>query len=267
MKILVPIDFSQDAEKALEYAITLAQRKSGEIELIHVIELVYDFASQAALALDGMHQDANRILGELVTKYSGSGVEMSYAIKEGTASITAAKYAQEIDAKLIVMGTKGASGLMKFAMGSTTVSLLKESEVPVLVVPREANLTQIKGLTLALEFSDHEKKFVDWVVDISQNWDMELSFLHIQHSPSFKDELACFGLNAFLEKNFSGKNFKCITRKAESPSAGLNAYLEDQPNTILVVCHEHKNFWNQLTKRSESIDLAYTAKTPVLVLI
>lgn len=267
MKILVPIDFSEDAEKALEYALTLAQRKSGEIELIHVIELVYDFASQAALALDGMHQDANRILGELVTKYSGIGVPMSFTIKEGTASITAAKFAEEIDAKLIVMGTKGASGLMKFAFGSTTVSLLKESEVPVLVVPREADLTQLKGLTLALEFSDHEKKFVDWVVEISQSWDMELSFLHILNNPNFKDELACFGLKAFLADSFPEKDFSCITRKAESPSEGLNAYLKDHPNTILVVCHEHKNFWNQLTKRSESIDLAYTSKTPVLVLI
>lgn len=267
MKILVPIDFSKDAEKALEYALTLAKKKSGEVEMIHVIELVYDFASQAAIALDGMHQDANRILAEYVGKYEGTGVPISYVIREGTASITAAKYAEETDASLIVMGTKGASGLMKIALGSTAASMLKESTVPVLIVPKQADLTQINGLTLALEFSDHEKQFVHWVVNISQSWEMDLSFLHIVTDPTFKDELACHGLRGYLDEHFPDSAFECLVKEAKSPSEGLSGYLDQNPNTILVLCHQHKSFWNQLTQKSESIGLAYTAKTPILVLI
>ncbi|MHA7128267.1 universal stress protein [Algoriphagus namhaensis] len=266
MKILVPIDFSKDAEQALEYAVTLAQKKDGTIELIHVIELVYDFASQAAIALDGMHQDAHRILGELVKKYAGNGIPMNYTIKEGTASITAAKYAEESQSDLIVMGTKGAGGLLRFAIGSTTVNLIRESTIPVLVVPKDADLTQINSLTLALEFSDHEKKFVDWVVTISQNWDMALSFLHILSEGDFKEELACVGLEHYLERHY-GKKYACISEKADTVSAGLTSYLETNPHTILVVCHEQKGFWNQLTQRSESIQLAYASTTPILVLI
>jgi len=267
MNIIVPIDFSKDAEKALEYAIYLAQKKKATVEMIHIIDLVYDFASQAAIALDSMYSDADKILTGLKDKYASSSVPISFTIREGSPSINISKYAEETDKNLIVMGTKGAGGATKIIFGSTTVNLIKESKIPVLVIPHSANLSQIYGLTLALDFSDHEKQFLAWVFEICKSWEFKLSFLHILCNPTFKEELACMGLKSYVEKNFPGGDYNFLTEKAESATEGLNKYLEQSPETILVVCHEHKNFWNQLTKKSQSIELAYACKTPILVLI
>ncbi|WP_332910879.1 universal stress protein [Algoriphagus boritolerans] len=44
MKLIVPIDFSENSIKALEFAIFMADKKHGEITLVHVVEVVYDFA-------------------------------------------------------------------------------------------------------------------------------------------------------------------------------------------------------------------------------
>lgn len=267
MKILVPIDFSEDAETALEYALVLAKRKEGSVTMVHVVEIVYDFASQGAIALDGMYNDAHSLMEKLQHKYAGSGIPIDFIIKEGTASITASRTAEEIGAKLIVMGTRGSSGARKFLFGSTTISLIKETKVPVLVIPENANMAEMNSLTLALEFSDHEEKFIEWVVDLSQNWEMKLDFFHVSTEINFKEKLATLGIEGYLNKNFPKLDSRISLKLAQTASQGLNEFLNEQNNSILVLCHEHKSFWEQLTKSSDSVSLAYTARTPLLILV
>lgn len=62
MKIVTPIDFSDNSLNALDFAISLTNKKGGEIVLVHVIEAVFDFASQASVALESMHRDANELM-------------------------------------------------------------------------------------------------------------------------------------------------------------------------------------------------------------
>jgi desulfoferrodoxin (superoxide reductase-like protein) len=68
------------------------------------------------------------------------------------------------------MGTQGASGIKKALIGSTTVNTIKESTVPVLVVPEGSDFTKLKKVTLALEFANHEEEFIDWIVVMSAKW-------------------------------------------------------------------------------------------------
>lgn len=267
MKILVPIDFSEDAEKALQFALVLAKRKEGSITLIHVVEMVYDFASQGALALDSMHKDAHDLLEKLCYKYADSGIPLDFIVKEGTASITASRAATEIGAQLIVMGTRGASGAQKILFGTTTISLIRETKVPVLVIPEKASMAEMNSLTLALEFSSHEEKFIQWVVELSRKWEMQLDFFHVSVEESFKETLAILGLENYLVKNFPGVETEVIIKHATSASKGLNDFLTSRTTSILVLCHQHKSFWEQLTKRSETVDLAYAAHTPLLILV
>ena len=118
MKIIVPLDFSENSLKALEFAIGLADKKHGKIILVHVVELVYDFASQSALALDSMFKDAESLMNKTIKTYEGSGISMESKVVEGTAAVSIARFAEEQDVALIVMGTQGASGIKKTLMGT-----------------------------------------------------------------------------------------------------------------------------------------------------
>ena len=70
MKIILPIDFSDNSKKALEFAIFLADKKNASITLVHVIELVYDFASQAAITMEILHRDAKSLMKKTIEKYT-----------------------------------------------------------------------------------------------------------------------------------------------------------------------------------------------------
>ena len=266
MKIIVPIDFSEYSLKALEFAIFFAEKRQGKIILVHIIEIVYDFASQAAIAMESMQDEAAESLKKLIQKYQVAGVEMEYKIKEGTASIMTSRIAEEENASMIIMGSKGESGIAKVFFGSTAVSVIREANCPVLVVPAEAKISEIRKMTLALEFSNHEEKFLDWIIELSKRWDLGLEILHVQTTKDFKGQLMLLGIESFLLKNHPEVPIRIHTFYAESATAGLNNYLLEHNSLILVMCHEHKNLWEQILHQSKSVKMAYHTHVPLLIM-
>lgn len=266
MKLIVPIDFSENSIKALEFAIFMADKRHAKITLVHVIEVVYDFASQAAIALDSFYTDGEKLLKDLIVKYEASGVEMDYKITEGVASISVARIAEELGTTLIVMGTQGASGIKKALIGTTTVNLIREANCPVLVVPAQAHVTEVRKVTLALEFANHEEKFIDWIIDMSNRWNLGLEILHVQTNQSFKEELAILGIEGYLQKKYPGIQMRIHTFYAASASEGLDMYMQEHDNMILVMCHEHRNLWDQIIQKSQSIKMAYHTHIPLLIM-
>lgn len=266
MKIIVPIDFSPNSIKALDMAVSMASRKHGEIKLVHVIEMVYDFASQAANAMESMYRDGEKQMKALIKQYESAHVEMSYELIEGSTAVTVARIADEEEATLIVMGTQGASGLKKVLIGSTAVNIIREANCPVLIIPEKARLEDIQKVTLALEFADHEEKFIDWMVDMSEKWQLGLEFLHVQTSMEFRDQLSLLGLEKYLEKKYPNLPVRIHTFYAETASKGLQSYLDENNNTILVMCHAHRNLWEQIFHKSDSVTMAYHTHIPLLIM-
>ncbi|WP_026952325.1 universal stress protein [Algoriphagus mannitolivorans] len=266
MKVLVPIDFSENSLKALEFAIFYAEKRNGRIILVHVIEIVYDFASQASIAMESMHEEAGESMKQLIKKHQSEGVEIEYRVEEGTASISIARIAEEEEASLIIMGTQGEAGINKVLFGSTAVNVIREANCPVLVVPGEAQINGIKRITLALEFSNHEEKFIDWIVGLSKTWNLSLEILHVQTAQDFRGQLMVMGIESYLEKKHPGIPIRIHTYYAENAAEGLDNYLHEHENLIMVMCHEHKNLWSQVLHKSKSIKMAYHTHVPLLIM-
>ncbi|MDR7129603.1 nucleotide-binding universal stress UspA family protein [Algoriphagus sp. 4150] len=267
MKILLPLDFSDNSFNALDFAVALAGKKEGEIILIHVIEAIFDFASQAAVALENMHRDAEVLMQTTVEKYRDSNLKFTTIIEEGTASISIARYARKSEATLIVMGTQGASGIKAALIGTTTINVIKESSIPILVVPSESNASYIKKIALALEFANHEEKFIDWVIDMSKRWERGLEFVHVQTAHAMEEQPGIKKLENFIASHHPGLPVKIHTFYAPTPVEGLDQFLEENENVILVMCHEHKNLWEQILSRSQTIQMVFHSKVPLLVMI
>ncbi len=266
MKILIPVDFSENSIKALELAIGLNRNQKATIILVHIVELAYDFASQAALALDSLHKDANKLMNDLEEKYHADHLKFQKIIEGGTASISIARIASENKANVIVIGTSGASGLKKLVVGSTTINLLKETTTPVLIVPSEASLTEVKKLTLAIQYSNHEKSLLDQIIIFKRNWELDIEFLHVSAENEFKDELAGLGLMTYLKNHFELDASKVISLISNSTNEGINSFCETNRNTILIMCHQHKSFWEEFQESSHSLAIAYQSTVPILVM-
>jgi nucleotide-binding universal stress UspA family protein len=125
VKILVPIDKTQEAEKAASYATGIAKNYSGTLELIHVVPTPV------------MPKTVNEVpsfVSKMREKVESSGVKCNASIFRGYPGQTIVQQAEENDFDLIVMANRSLGGLGIFKLDDTSDYVTDESKIPVLVV-------------------------------------------------------------------------------------------------------------------------------------
>ncbi|MEM7435329.1 MAG: universal stress protein [Myxococcota bacterium] len=156
--ILLPTDFSENAEHALGYAVELAKGLGAEIHLLHVpvvptyvlMDLSY---SPGPEVVTQIHEEAKAALAERAEKVSAAGVPHTVATRSGTVHEVVRDYAIEHSVDLIILGTHGRSGVSKLIYGSVTERVVKTAKTPVLAVPLAA-VPSLDVIVVAYDFSD-----------------------------------------------------------------------------------------------------------------
>ncbi len=143
-KILAPTDFSEDSKLALSYAITLAQKFSSEIIVVHVDQPLapvmvselnpgVDISTMNRIAEEGRMM-ALRELDKATSYLRESGVKARGLMRVGAPFLEIINAAQSEAADLIVMGTHGRTGLAHVLMGSVAERVVNKAPCPVLTV-------------------------------------------------------------------------------------------------------------------------------------
>ena len=145
-KILVPLDFSESAEIAFQFAVDLAVKFNAEVILLHVVELAQfshyvasypDFAPQPLdlAEMEGRtRKEAEEKLKPFSERLLARGVGAHRSVRTGFASPEILQAAKDQNADCIVIATHGYSGLTHFLMGSTTERVIRHAPCPVMVV-------------------------------------------------------------------------------------------------------------------------------------
>lgn len=190
-KILVPTDFSKHAEYALKVAAQIAKKNNSEIALIHMLELPTSgndavssshdipelmlFKNAAINKLDEV-ANADYLKGITVSKIIQFEMAFDGILKSGKAS----------NADLIVMGSHGAKGFQEMFIGSNTEKVVRNSDVPVLVIKKEDTDFNANNFVFASDFSDEIKKPFEKVVEFANNFNSHLHLVMINTPNSFK---------------------------------------------------------------------------------
>ena len=143
-RILVPTDFSESAEHALNYAVGLGRPYHAEILVVHVFHLreYLTLLSERAQVdtgaanevLEAARTRAVEKLEELVRHRAGEDVVMIPILLTGVPFEEIVKYAGEREIDLIVMPTHARTGLAHFFLGSTAERVILHAACPVLVI-------------------------------------------------------------------------------------------------------------------------------------
>ena len=140
--ILVATDFSPHSEQALETAIDLARRLGAGIRLIHVFDLPLPLVSPYEVAVPDAYLEETRSVaaGRLeaaAARVRDEGIEVESQLGEVPAARSISEAAREAGADLIVMGTRGNSGLKHLVLGSVAEHTLRLAHCPVMTVKAE----------------------------------------------------------------------------------------------------------------------------------
>ena len=137
--ILVPVDFSPHSEAALDQAMDLAKALGAKIHLLHSYAvpvrgvIPYDFAIPDGV-WDGVHSAAESKLEEIRQKVASEGLEATTEVSTSLPSEAILAAANELDADLIVMGTRGHTGLKHVLLGSVAERTIRLAPCSVLTV-------------------------------------------------------------------------------------------------------------------------------------
>ena len=138
-KILVPVDFSEHSARALEMAIDLAKAFGAGIQLLHCYQIQPFGISPYGIALpEGFDSEVRQAAELRVDEWRGKvlleGIEVEVRLSSRFPSLEISETASEIGADLIVMGTRGLSGIKHVLLGSVAERTLRLAPCPVLTV-------------------------------------------------------------------------------------------------------------------------------------
>lgn len=141
-RILVPIDGSATAERALQEAIKLADR-AARLRLVYVVEEIYSLATEGYDFIDydalqqAMRHSGERTLAQAAEKVQRAGKVAETALLEPVGERIASVIESEVQrwqADLVVIGTHGRSGLSRLLLGSVAEGVVRIASVPVLLI-------------------------------------------------------------------------------------------------------------------------------------
>lgn len=183
-RILIPFDFSETAELALEHAVFMAKLHKADILLLHVVES-FSFASAISSAFgksqsefeSKMESSAKDRLQNLTEKlHHDSGMSVSFKIDNGKIYKKIMSVAEEEKVDIIVMGTHGVSGFQEFLVGSNTYRVVMSAPCPVISVQTHAKKIGFKNIILPIDNSHSSRQKVKHAVEIAKHYN---SVVHI----------------------------------------------------------------------------------------
>ena len=131
-KIVVAVDGSETSSKAAEMAIDLAEKYGADLIALYIVAPNINFSQAFYFA----QENGQKIVDEVKRKAFAKKLNVQTEVLMDVGSVPKAivEYAEKNNANLIVLGTKGISGIKRMLVGSTASEVVKYTHCPVMVV-------------------------------------------------------------------------------------------------------------------------------------
>ncbi len=262
--ILLPTDFSENADNALAFAVNLAAKTKAKLVLLNSYELPYSDTVMTTSLIDVMRRNSEEQLEEMKKGLAESHPEMEVAtvssMNNTIRAIRNIALAQKLD--LIVMGTKGASGLQGVLIGSNTASVLSNSQVPVLAIPENCKYKDIDKIAYACDLHKEENAWVlTYLRDLCLLMNAEIHVLCYNtgvgsHCPD----------KGMIDRGLEGVKSVYFSEDSSDLIASVDNYVDENDIDMIVMFKRKYGFVERIFHRSMTNQMAYHAKVPLMAL-
>jgi len=189
-KILVPVDFSETAKKALAYASALAAQFKSKLFVAHIVPessaLSYAFPTETFKIEQNQYKKAMDELREILPPDRAAAVDLKTISKIGPIDRELLEIVRDEAIGLVVMGRHGRRSVGRWFLGSVTEKILRQVPVPVLTVPHvgpgkhelESGLKAIKRILYAADLPEANPA-MDYAFELAQRTGAELTVVNV----------------------------------------------------------------------------------------
>ncbi|WMJ75073.1 universal stress protein [Cytophagaceae bacterium ABcell3] len=194
--ILVPTDFSKEANNALDVAYVIAKQTGAKIELLHIVEGIFEEKFSPGgnyMKEDGMNkvfiikliEKAHKDMKKLIEKKGYKDISVAFDVKVGSVFNHISEIITEKEIDMIVMGTKGQGGLKGLLVGSNTEKVVRLARCLVLAVKDKTENFALQNVVLATALDDYSSELIVSVRELQKIMNFKLHLLYVNTPSEF----------------------------------------------------------------------------------
>ena len=259
-QLIVTTDFSVPAENAMMFAGRLAQKTGAAITLLHVFQIPVSMSEVPVLMISAEELKNNADAGLqkakelLLRSFPDSQVATESRMGDVTDELN--DLSKSIQPLAIITGKHGAGGVERFFFGSTSLSIVRHTNIPVIVVPENATAREVRSIALAIDERvnlPHRR-----IKALTEALGAELHVIHVQPQKTSTKE---------FDKVVEGLNIVPKTIRDDEVMHGIQTYLqENQIDMLMILPHRH-SFLERLTFRTHTEELLRKLTIPVVCIM
>lgn len=269
-KILVPIDFSENAHKALSFAIRIADKTKARLLILYVYHpYVNDIALPEYIGSLEIYRELEESyrekLDEAVAFARRQGVHAEGVWETGGTQPAILDQARSNQIDLIVMGRTGQGGLLDKLLGSNSAAIASDADCAVLIIPPMAVEADFKNIVYATQLEFDEKPVLAQAIGLARQLKAHITFLKINSDQQLNIQSDTQYMRE-IKEYFGIPPEDIVVRDADSVLEGLQAYCHQAHADLLILCRRDKNLLQLLLNgRGLTRKLALATDIPLLV--
>ncbi|OSY87041.1 universal stress protein UspA [Tenacibaculum holothuriorum] len=257
--ILVPIGSSENSINTLQYAINFAKEISAKVFVMRAYKILSK-AGAFVNADDTMQRETNLYLRTMVNAVDRKDVDIKLITAKGDVLESITSIDRELGVDLIIMGPKSNSIKEEVFLGNTSGSVLKQTNIPMLIIPDGYQFTPIKRVLTAFKSGIiNNENVLDPLKKVLDIFNPVSNLLLVKTPSHTKDDLM---LDVELENI---KSDLTITENATTFQGVLEHFQSNNPD-LLCVFRRNRGFFQKLWEKNTILKKEFHCKVPVLVL-
>lgn len=269
-KIVVPCDFSDSAVQAFKFAVEIANQSNGEVMLLNVVELpvIHENVMMPTFSFEDtylkeMKERADKDFAKMISKWAKDGPKVSMHVEFGAATPTISRFIDQKKADLVIMGTKGASGLKEFFVGSNTEKIVRWSPVPVISIKKSVKASSIKNIVFPSTLHEDEEELTMRVKSLQNFFKAKLNIIYVNTPANFRTDVITRKMMKEYAKRFMLKDYTLNVFNDLNEESGVAHFVSEiNADMIAMATHGRKGL-NHLLSGSIAEDMVNHLECPI----
>jgi nucleotide-binding universal stress UspA family protein len=275
--ILLPTDFSDNSWNAIEYALNFYKDSNCNFYVLHVNRFKnlvtddYSYDHAQNVLIDTKVEQAKKLLKELLkkieVKLGKNKNHKFYTLTDSNFFIESIrKNIEEKKVDVIVMGTKGASGLSKFIIGSNAGDVITKVKCTTLVVPENAKFNKIEEVAFPTDFSlSRDLHLLQPITEILDKNNASLRVLNISKKSSVLNPYQQKSKELLEDYFYNYKHsFHFLTNKKVEDA--VQCFVKSRDIDMIAMVAKNLNYFQQILFHNKVEEISYHTDIPFLVL-
>ncbi len=280
--ILLPTDFSENAWNAIKYALKFFEDSTCTFYLLHVNTLNYTMAEDS-LNEDLLYIDTEDLIEKTYIKPSKlqlrkilKRISQEFPVNKNHHFFiltdynffidSIRKHVDEKNIDMIIMGTKGATGLKKLIIGSNAADVIKKVKCTTLIVPENATFTNLNEIAFPTDyFLTYGVNILKPIYEIIETHHSSLRVLHVTHKPE-KLSLSQQDNKDLIQDYFSNFEMRFYNLTNKNVEDAIECFVQSRDVNMIAMVAKNLNYFQQILFHSKVEEISYHTNIPFLVI-